>query len=144
MLGLLPEQAESVLRRLDFLCVEVGDIPSFAGLTQSEYMRDRDRRRSLERLAENVVNAMIDISKIMLSATRLPIPDTYREVVLNLAAGILDASLSERLAELVRLRNILAHQYLDNRWTALRGFINEAPAILQQFVTVVKGLLSDS
>lgn len=62
MLTLSPEQAESIMRRLDFLRVEIGDVAGFRGMTQDEYTENRDRRRSLERLAENVVNSTIDIA----------------------------------------------------------------------------------
>lgn len=134
MFILSPEQVESIMRRLDFLRVEVGDIANFHGMTQAEYIENRDRRRSLERLAENVVNAVVDIAKIVLSSADLPVPDTYRDVVLQLGtAGILDACLAQKLAEMVRLRNVLAHQYLDIRWAGLQSFTNEAPVTVRQF-----------
>ena len=142
MFGLSAEQVDSIKRRLDFLSVEVGDIAKFRDMTQAEYLRDRDRRRSLERLAENVVNATLDIAKILLSAKDLPVPDTYRDIILELgAAGVLDSTLAQRLAETVRLRNILAHQYLDIRWGGLRDFIDKAPDIMNAFSATVERVL---
>lgn len=145
MLSLSVEQVESIMRRLDFMRVEAGDISRFTGMTQTEYTLDRDRRRSLERLVENVVNASIDIVKIVLSAGDLPIPDTYRDLMLQAGmAGFIEAGLAERLAEMTRLRNILAHQYLDIRWTGLRAFIDEAPELIREFIRSIEGLLSDA
>lgn len=36
MLDLSPEQLESIMRRLDFLRIEVGDIPCFSSMTQAD------------------------------------------------------------------------------------------------------------
>lgn len=142
MRSLSPEHVESIIRRLEFLRVETGDIPDFRGMTQAEYMENRDRRRSLERLAENVVNSCIDIAKIVLSSVDFPVPDTYRDAVLQLgAAGVIEPSLAERLAEMVRLRNVLAHQYLDIRWAGLRGFIDEAPGAVLQLARELERLI---
>ncbi len=142
---LSPEHTESILRRLDFLSVEVSDIPSFQRMTHAEYTQNRDRRRSLERLAENVVNATVDISKIILSSMKLPVPDTYRESVIQLGAcGAIETTLAEKLSEMVRLRNILAHQYLDTRWPALRRFIDQGPALIEDFVSAIRKALPGS
>ncbi len=145
MISLSPEQVESIMRRLDFLRVEVGDVASFREMTRDEYTGNRDRRRNIERLAENVVNSTIDIAKIVLSSRDLPVPDTYRDVVLQLGtAGILDPPLVQRLVEMIRLRNVLAHQYLDIRWTSLRNFIDGAPLIMGQFAAGMERLLARS
>jgi len=56
----------------------------------------------------------------------LPIPPTYKEYFLQLQAisGFLDESVAEDLAGWARLRNILAHQYLDIRWQRIREFLD--------------------
>lgn len=142
MSPLSPEQVESIVRRLDFMRTELQDVPKFSGMTQEDYLTDRDRRRSLERLAENVLNASIDIAKILLAAGDYPIPDTYRDALLQLGAtGVLSRDLAEQVAELARLRNILAHQYLDIRWNSLKDFINAAPLVLRGFISRVERLV---
>ena len=40
------EQVEGILRRLEFLRVEAGDIGAFATMTQAEYAENRDRLRN--------------------------------------------------------------------------------------------------
>jgi len=145
MIKLSPEELESIRRRIDFLRIEASDIPGFNSMTHSEYLSDRGRRRNLERLVENVINAAADIAKILLAAGDLPVPDTYRDTLLQLgAAGFLKSPLAEKLAEMTRLRNVLAHQYLDIRWPALRDFIKNAPDTLQQFLEVMEELLNQS
>lgn len=49
--------------------------------------------------------------------------------------------LAEQVAELARLRNILAHQYLDIRWNSLKDFINAAPLVLTGFISGVERLV---
>ncbi|HHV54923.1 MAG TPA: DUF86 domain-containing protein [Firmicutes bacterium] len=140
-----PEQLESIQRRLDFLRIEAGDIPRFATMSQQDYVTDRDRRRSLERMVENIVNASVDIARIVLSAGDLPVPDSYRESMLQLGmSGVLPQELANRLAEMTRLRNVLAHQYLDIRWASLRTFLDEAAPFLEQFMQCIERLLEDS
>lgn len=83
----------------DFI-FELADLPQFGGMSQEEYIADRNRRRNLERLAENVVNAAVDIAKVILSGEPLPIPDTYRETILLLhQAGVLEKTIALQMAE---------------------------------------------
>ncbi|NPV80534.1 MAG: DUF86 domain-containing protein [Firmicutes bacterium] len=143
MFSLSAEQINSIALRLDFLRVEAGDLLRFATMTQADYITDRDRRRSLERLVENIVNACTDIVKIVLSSEDLPVPETYRDAMVQAGiVGLLEESLAEKLAEFTRMRNIIAHQYLDIRWAALRNFIDDSPAALRQFISNVEALLN--
>ncbi len=138
---LSPEQVEGILRRLDFLRTEAGDIESFKAMTLRDFTQNRDRRRSLERLAENVANAIVDVSKIVLESSDLPVPNTYREVVLSLAAArVLEEPLAKGLGTMIRLRNIVAHEYLDIRWTTLRRFVEEAPEQIDLFCQRIESL----
>lgn len=145
MSPLKEEHLESIIRRLDFLRTEVQDIPKFGAMTQREYMSDRDRRRNLERLVENVVNATTDIAKIILAARDLPIPESYRQSVEQLGViGVLEPTLAGTVAEFTRLRNVLAHQYLDIRWQSLRNFIRDAPPAMEGFVAAIEQFVSDA
>lgn len=143
MSPLKQEHLESILRRLDFLSTEVQDIPKFRTMTQHEYVTDRDRRRNLERLVENVVNATTDMAKIVLAARDLPIPESYRQSVEQLGViGVLEPTVAGTVAEFTRLRNVLAHQYLDIRWQSLRKFIREAPPALEEFLAAMGQFVS--
>jgi len=139
------EHLESIIRRLDFLRTEVQDIPKFRMMAEREYVSDRDCRRNLERLVENVVNATTDIAKIVLAARDLPIPESYRQSVEQLGViGVLEPTLAGTIAEFTRLRNVLAHQYLDIRWQSLRDFIREAPAVMGEFLAAMEQFVSQA
>lgn len=48
-----------------------------------------------------------------------------------------------QLAEVVRLRNVLAHQYLDIRWDNLSRFIREGEELVRRFIAAVENKLSE-
>ncbi len=145
MSPLKPEHLESIIRRLDLLRTEVQDLAKFRAMTQAEYVGKRDRRRNLERLVENVVNATTDVAKIVLAARDVPIPESYRQSVEQLGAiGVLEPTLAGMVAEFTRLRTVLAHQYLDIRWESLRNFIREAPAVMGGFLAAMEQFVADA
>jgi uncharacterized protein YutE (UPF0331/DUF86 family) len=55
---------------------EFADIKKFKRLTRQEYIQDNDKRRNVERWAENQVVSAIDISKIVLASGKKEIPQT--------------------------------------------------------------------
>lgn len=67
-----------------------------------------------ERHAQLLAQACADVALHILAASGAATPETYAEALTSLAAfGVIPASLGERLAGAVRLRNILVHGYLD-------------------------------
>lgn len=120
------EEQARIARIIEFLRTELADLQAFSSLRYAEYEADRHRRRSLERCIENIVNASLDIAKILLVGEGLPIPATYKEYFLQLPAigDFLEESAVEDLARWTRLRNILAHEYLDIRWQRIREFLD--------------------
>lgn len=120
------ELKERLIKHLNFLEEEIKDYPLFESLTWEIYRTERSKRRDVERWIENLVNSSIDISKIVLTAEEISLPETYREMVssLSLSSGV-DKKGAEKLSQWVRLRNIIAHEYLDIRWTSIKRFIKE-------------------
>ncbi|MEW6686358.1 MAG: DUF86 domain-containing protein [Candidatus Edwardsbacteria bacterium] len=119
-------ERERLLKILNFLEEELLDLETFFNIDYPIFERDKQKRKSLERTVENIVNAGLDIAKIILIMKNIGIPDTYREYFLKLlAADFLNHKLSSDLAKWVKLRNILAHEYLDIRWQNMRNFLSE-------------------
>ena len=133
-------QKSSIASRVSFLEVELQALLEFQKLDYRTYMEDRPVRRNVERIIENVVNALVDISKIVLSDKAAgEIPGTYTEVIIKLATlKIIDFELAEKLAGYIKLRNYLAHEYLDVRWDKIKNFLQEAAAPFNQFIEQVK------
>ena len=122
----LPQDDRERLAKMEAFAVgELGDLKAkFLRVSRQSYEADRDLRRNLERCIENIVNASLDMAKILLLAENLPIPDTYRQYFEALAhAGVIAPDVSQALEHGVTIRNVLAHQYADIRWRSIERFL---------------------
>jgi uncharacterized protein YutE (UPF0331/DUF86 family) len=138
-------QKTSIIKRIDFIEIELKDLDEYKNLDFSTYSKDRKARRDVERITENIVNAIIDIGKIILAGEEIALPDTYREIFIKLGdSGLIDARLAACLSDLARLRNILAHQYLDIKWEMIKDFIAQGGKEVKLFLDTIRsrGLLS--
>jgi uncharacterized protein YutE (UPF0331/DUF86 family)/predicted nucleotidyltransferase len=128
-----------LVRIIDFLESEMRDYDSLKALTRESYGIHAPVRRNAERFAENIVNASIDIAKIVLASSGLPIPQTYGEVLSNLSLieGF-DTKSAGRLSAYAKLRNVLAHEYLEIRFERVSDFIFNSRPFYQALVDYVK------
>jgi len=130
-----------LVRIVDFLEDELADAERFADMDIEHYSTDRDFRRSVERWVENLVNASIDAAKIVLASERRPIPQTYRETVEMIATvdGFREhADVAGRLAANTGVRNMLAHEYLDLRYTRINRVVDHAAETYGILVTALR------
>lgn len=129
----------NILKILDFLETEIKDFDKFQKISWQNYLKNRDTKRSIERWIENIVNASLDIAKILLASEHQEIPDTYRETLEKL--GVIngfDLESAKKLAQWSRLRNVLAHQYLDLRWEQIKKFTNQAKEDFDYFIEKIR------
>lgn len=138
-------QKASIVKRIDFIELELTDLEQYEGLTFETYSQDRRTRRDIERISENVANAVIDICKIVLVGEDTELPETYREIFNKLSQmGIVRSGLGESLSDLTRLRNVLAHQYLDIKWEMIKDFMVKGKNDVKTFLTTIKTLVEKS
>lgn len=136
------ELKRRLLKHIDFLETELKYYPKFKQLTWQDYRSDDDKRRSIERWLENIINSSIDISKLILTAEEISLPDNYKEIVLSISlVKNLGIDTADALAGWVKFRNIMAHEYLDIRWSSLRRFASETQSLYEQFLGKVKEYL---
>jgi len=128
--SLAPEDKTRLIGRVQFLESEFQEIDNFKDLTLGEYQKDKVKRRNVERWTENIINATIDIAKIILASEKKEIPKTYEESLLKfgLFVGLEDEEV-EKLSTFARLRNILAHEYLDILYKRIKNFITDSQPI---------------
>jgi len=138
--SLAPEDRARLIERLQFLEMEFGELESFRALTYKEYLDDKVKRRNIERWVENLLNATIDIAKLVLASHKALMPRTYEQTLreFGVTAG-LSEEISHELAGFARLRNILAHEYLDILYSRIRKFLEKAP----QYYPVIFKFLED-
>ncbi len=136
------EFKESLIKHLNFLEEELKDFAQFKTLTKQEYLRDRDKRRNVERWIENVINSTVDISKVVLTFEEINIPDTYRGIVSAISSVEgLENIKAEEISRWVRFRNIIAHEYLDIKWSSIKKFIDGTETFYKTFLRTVKQYL---
>ncbi|MFH1825038.1 MAG: HepT-like ribonuclease domain-containing protein [Candidatus Firestonebacteria bacterium] len=136
------EIKERLVKYINFLEEEIKDYPFFKSLTWEIYRTERSRRRDVERWIENLVNSLIDISKIVLTVEEISIPETYREMVFSLSlVSEFNKEEVEKLSQLVKLRNIITHEYLDIRWASIKKFIEETFSLYSALLERIKEYL---
>lgn len=132
-------------KHLIFLDSELRDIKEFCRLTQLEYQDENNKmkKRAVERWIENIMMSVIDIAKIILASEKRNVPGSYSEIIRNVCFFFdFPEDAAFKFAEWAKLRNIVAHEYLDLRWTRkIKPFIDDAPMYLEKFLKAVKGYL---
>lgn len=136
------EVKSRLTKHVQFLENELNDYSLFQFLSWKEYNDDRIKRRNVERWIENIINSSIDIAKIILNSEGRSLPDTYKDIVRNLALVTgFDEETIEKLSRWIALRNIISHEYLDIRWSSIKRFISETEPLYKDFLEKVKSYL---
>ena len=137
--SLTDRDREDMQRTISFLEEQVGLYGVYRQFTREEYEREPRKRNEIERWLENIVNAIIDISKVSLASRKRPIPPTYRETVTRALSELeLPEMLGEQCDQWVRLRNDLAHEYLDIKWQRLTAFAQDSEESVRGFISGAK------
>lgn len=135
-------QKINIAKRIDFIELELKDLEEYVGLDFDTYSKNRKVRRDVERISENIANAVIDIGKIIIVGEEIELPETYRDIFKKLVQiQFIDGELSEKLSDLVRLRNILAHQYLDIKWNLINDFLVHGKNDVMSFLHIVRKII---
>lgn len=131
-----------LIKIADFMETEVNEYSMFVSLDQKTYESDASKRRNVERWTENIVNSSLDAAKIILASEKKRIPQTYREILqeLSLADGFNEKT-AEKLAQFAKLRNILAHEYIDIRFVQLKKFIQETESTYRELLKFIKNFI---
>ncbi|MDD9986315.1 MAG: DUF86 domain-containing protein [Spirochaetaceae bacterium] len=140
--SLSPVDQSRLERIVDFIDTELQDRERFRDVTQHRYRTDRDLRRNLDRWVEILINAAIDIGKIVLSSTQRPIPYTYGQILAELETLPHFAALSERLQPLAALRNLMAHEYLDLRFGRITRFVDEGAGAVGELARLTRSWMT--
>jgi len=134
-----------VLRRLDETLKNAAVIRErYAHKPLEWVLEDPERTLALERALERITEAMIDVCRHIVSVKGLGLIETQAEYPLRLAQRqLMPRDLAQRIAELAKLRNILAHRYLEIDYVKLQAKAQEtAEQTVPQFADWTKKLLS--
>ena len=130
---------ERLSRMVVFLEKEMEDFEKFKKVDQTIYGSDNFIKRNIERWVENIVNSSIDMAKIILASGKKPIPETYRLIIENLGTvADFDQKVATTLSNFSKMRNILAHEYLDIRFAQIKKFTQESEQAYKYLISFVK------
>ena len=80
-----------------------------------EYLADENMQMIVERRLQLSIQACTDIANYLIARLGLRVPDEQENVFVVLAQeGIISSDLAQRMVGMVRFRNILVHDYLEN------------------------------
>lgn len=140
--SLTEEDRERLTRIADFLEDALTETERFRKMSWQDYSTNKTNQRDLERWVETIVNASIDIAETLLASAGKKIPSSYKKL-LQAVGGLdqFDFQLGEDLSQWAKLRNLLAHEYLDLRWQDIQKFLKAAPSAYQRLVDKVNKML---
>ena len=143
--SLTPQDRESLKKTISFLEEQMSIYSYFSDLSERDYTNDIHKRNDVERWIENIVNSSLDLSKIILASQKKIIPDTYSDSIKQAIWFLeLPQDFVERFQRWVKLRNILAHEYLDIKWKRISDFIQNSQEYFQALMEAAKGYLDES
>lgn len=135
---------DRLIRIVDFLESELIDYSQFIDIDQKTYESDASMRRNVERWVENIVNASLDIAKILLASQKKRIPQTYRQVMEELSLlENFKLETAKTLSQFAKFRNIVAHEYFDSRFDQINKFIQQAESPYKELVRFVKNHIKE-
>jgi uncharacterized protein YutE (UPF0331/DUF86 family)/predicted nucleotidyltransferase len=137
--SLSKEAKERLMIRIDFLKDEWEKVDMFKDLTFEEYSENWGKRKIIERWTECIINALIDIAKIVLASENKALPRSYGDALFDFGILIgLNKEEAEEFSELADLRNILAHEYLEVLYEKIQNFIKKFPPFYQKISVSLK------
>ena len=128
-------------RILGFIDTELQDRDQFRGVTLERYRTDRNLRRNIDRWVEMLINAAIDVGKIILGSEQRPVPFTYGQILADLEATEHFSDLAGRLKPLAALRNVLAHEYLELRFGRVARFVADGAGTIERLARLTDAWL---
>ncbi|MGY5871890.1 MAG: DUF86 domain-containing protein [Candidatus Thorarchaeota archaeon] len=139
-MGLDPVVVE---RRLAKILEEVDFLNSIRKQELDDFLRDGKSLRSTAKAIETIVQSIIDISSHIVAQNHWGVTDTYRNTIALLATHqVISEDLSANLQQVVAMRNILVHQYLDVDfrivWESLEELVEDAPTYIRAIKSYLK------
>jgi len=143
--SLTPSDAYRLERNIIYLQEQQQLYEYYAQFTQEQYENDGHKRNDIEKWVENIMNAVIDVSQIIMASEHRAMPMAYRESVERSALALHVPEESARtLEKWVRLRNVLAHEYLDIKWKRISDFIHTSDLPIGAFIDAAKKFLEET
>lgn len=134
-----------VRRKLGAIARNLADLTPIAELSLAEYQKDRLRRKAVERLLQEVVEAAVDVNLHVLRSLRTPLPGDYYTSFLEVGRhAVVPADLAARLAPAAGLRNRLVHEYDEIDDALVLRAVHDAQRDFGAYLAAVERYLASS
>ncbi len=126
----------SILREVEFL-------KQNATQSKVDFLEDEKSFKSIAKTIETITQFIIDIASHIIAQKQWGVPDSYKHAIITLEKNkVLENSLSSNLQDLVAMRNIMVHRYLDVDYEIIWESINKVIHDVQSFVSAIKKFIS--
>lgn len=105
-------ESEIVLAKLDFMTDYLDSLSAFESITIEEYLSDRGKQLTIERLLQLIIQVAIDVNRYLLKRLEVQQPNSNFDVFIEVSnCGIITVELAKVLSQSGVLRNRLVHLY---------------------------------
>ena len=139
----MPLDRDLVRRKLSVITANLKDLEPVRDLSLDAYRADRMRKKGVERLLQESIEAAVDANQHILRNTAGgPVADYFESFVRLGEAGVIPRELAQSLAPAAGLRNRLVHEYdvLDD--AIVLAAAGDACDLLARYVAAVQRFLS--
>lgn len=102
---------ERIYIKLDEIDQYLKEMEEIMPSSSEEYSTDLMRKRALERLIQITIEAVMDVSAILVKELKLGLPYQEEDFLDKISGTVLDPDLVVKLREMKSFRNILVHGY---------------------------------
>ena len=137
---------ELVQSKLNQLLDYINELKYFETLTLAEFLSERHRQFTIERIIELVVQTAIDINKYILKKKSVNLNNlTSHQTFLEMSKfEIITDKLAEEIKESIDTRNVLAHRYFEispeEVFAEIEDILEKYPLYVRQIETFVNSL----
>jgi uncharacterized protein YutE (UPF0331/DUF86 family) len=138
----LTVDAHVVKLRLDKILASLELLRMTAKASKDEFLGDQVLQRATERSLQIAAQCVIDISTHIVAHNHWGAPESYKDSVVTISEhGMISKDLASRLVELVKLRNVIIHLYLDADPRIVYESARQSIQDLREFVSSIRKTL---
>lgn len=102
---------ERIYAKIDEIDQYLQEIEEIMPLSAAEYTQDLVRKRALERMIQIIIEAVMDVSAMMVKELKLGLPSHEEDFLGKLGGKVLDPDLTLKIRRMKGFRNVLVHGY---------------------------------
>ena len=132
---------QSVKLKLDKILASIEILKQVAEFSEEDFLKDRIIQLASERSLQIATQSIIDISTHLIAHNHWGTPNSYKDSVeIITRKGVIDRTLGTNLVNLVKLRNVIIHIYMDIDPKTIFESVQRAISDLYDFIEAIRKL----